>query len=239
MSKVCMRFLSCLVFAMMAGVLMSTAVYAQEKVRVGWHEEPYYIEDENGRRSGYSYEYQQKIASYTGWEYSYVEGSWSDLLQMLKDGEIDLMANISYTKERAEQVLYASLPMGTEAYYVFISPDNTEIATENYASLNGKRVGVAKGSIQSELFLEWEQEHDVQAELVELTSTEGETQLLLGSEIDAFVTMDVNADPKTLVPVWKIGSFDFFFALNKDRADLLPKLNNAMSRIQDEDAFYN
>ena len=212
---------------------------AREKIRVGWHEEPYYIEDENGRRSGYSYEYQQKIASYTGWDYSYVEGSWSDLLQMLKDGEIDLMANISYTKERAEQVLYASLPMGTEAYYVFISPDNTEIATEDYASLNGKRVGVAKGSIQSELFLEWEKEHDVQAELVELTSTEGETRLLLGSEIDAFVTMDVNADPKALVPVWKIGSSDFFFALNKGRADLLPRLNNAMSRIQDEDAFYN
>ena len=208
-------------------------------VRVGWHEAPYYITDENGRRSGYSYEYQQKLTCYTGWNYEYVEGSWSDLVQMLKDGEIDLMANMSYTEERARSMLFASLPMGTESYYVFVPSDHTGIAADDYSSLNGKKVGVAKGSIQGEMFLEWEKAHDVEAELIEMSTTEEESLLLLGSGLDAFVTMDVNADPQTMVPVWKIGSSDFFFATSKDRPDLLGELNFAMSRIQDENGYYN
>ena len=67
-------------------------------VRIGWHEAPYCIIDEYGRRSGYTYEFQQKVAAYTGWSYEYVEGSWSELFQMLKDGEIDLMGKNSYSE---------------------------------------------------------------------------------------------------------------------------------------------
>ena len=208
-------------------------------VRAGWHEAPYYITGENGRRSGYSYEYQQKLSSYTGWNYEYVEGSWSDLVQMLKDGEIDLMANMSYTEERARSMLFPSLPMGTEAYYLFISAENPGITAMDYSSLNAKKVGVAKGSIQGEMFLEWEKTHNVDAELIELSTTEEESLRLLGKGLDAFVTMDVNADPKTMVPVCKIGSSDFYFAVSGRRPDLLAELNSAMSRIQDEDGFYN
>ena len=93
-------------------------------VRVGWYDSPFNYMDQFGRRSGYAYEYQQKIAAYTGWTYEYVEDTWPNLLHMLEAGEIDLMSDISYTPERAEVMLYASLPMGTETYYAFISNDN-------------------------------------------------------------------------------------------------------------------
>ena len=83
--------------------------------------------DQFGRRSGYAYDYQKKIAAYTGWNYEYVEGSWSELLQMLINGEIDLMSDVSYTDERAESMLFSSLRMGAEEYYIFISPDNEDI----------------------------------------------------------------------------------------------------------------
>ena len=76
----------------------------QEKkvVRVGWHDPPYFITDDNGRYSGYSYEYQRKVAAYTGWEYEYVYGTWTDLFEMLKNGEIDLLSDVSYKEEREE-----------------------------------------------------------------------------------------------------------------------------------------
>ena len=127
----------------------------EKTIRVGWHEAPFFIIDAEGRRSGYSYEYQQKIGAYTGWKYEYVEGGWSSLLDMLKKGEIDLLANVSYTEERARDFLYTSLPMGTEAYYLFVSPGNSTISSENYKSLNGKIIGVAKNSIQVDLFRKW------------------------------------------------------------------------------------
>ena len=71
--------------------LVPFAVHADEKnktIRVGWHDAPYFMKDQDGRRSGYSYEYQWKVAAYTGWDYEYVEGTWPELLQKLKDGEI-------------------------------------------------------------------------------------------------------------------------------------------------------
>ena len=110
-------FLSVLFF--ITALLLPATAYMQhtgKTVRVGWHEAPYFITDKFGRRSGYSYEYQYKLAAYTGWNYEYVRGSWSQLLQMLKDGEIDLLSDVSFMQERTKDMLYASLPMGTEAY---------------------------------------------------------------------------------------------------------------------------
>ncbi|SDA14370.1 diguanylate cyclase (GGDEF) domain-containing protein [Ruminococcus sp. YE71] len=232
--------LLCLV--MMTVLMPQLPVRAQttgRTVRVGWHEAPYFITDENGRHSGYTYDYQQKIAAYTGWNYEYVEGSWTELLQMLKNGEIDMMGNISYMEERAKDILYASLPMGTETYYLFVAPDNKEIQADDTASLNGKKIGVAKESIQCALFKEWTASHGIDAEIVEMSGAAEESLPMLGNGIDAYVTMDVYANLKKYVPVWKIGSSDYFFAVSKKSSDLLNDLNYAMNRIQDENKFFS
>lgn len=232
-----------LCMAMLYGIAFPLSALAQEgqrrAVRVGWHQPPYFMTDETGRRTGYSYEYQRKVATYTGWQYEYVEGTWSDLLQMLRDGEIDLMSDVSYTEERAMDMLFPSLSMGTEIYYLFISPDNTEISSDDFSTLNGKKVGVTKSSIQADLFRQWAERQGVQPKIVELNATEEEDLKLLNTELDAFVTLDVFGSPDTAVPVCKIGSSDFYFAVSKSRPDLLTELNAALNRIQDEDKLYN
>jgi len=231
-----------LVMVLMLFVLLSSvsALDSEQKtVRVGWHEAPYFIEDQYGRWSGYSYEYQCKIAAYTGWNYEYVFGTWSELMQMLLDGEIDMFSNLSYTEDRAQKILYSSIPMGTEAYYIFVSPDNTEITSEDYMTLNGKRVGVTKGSFQKEAFLFWATGHGIEVDLVEMSCTDEQSIRLLGKEFDAFVSVDVYGDSAWATPVCKIGSSDFYFAVNRDRQDLLIELEAAMNRIQDENKYYN
>ena len=237
------RLLAILLCALLAVSLLSPlAALAESKktVRVGWHEAPYFITDQYGRRSGYSYEYQWKLAAYTGWNYEYVEGTWTELLQMLKDGKIDLMSDVSYMEERADSMLFPSLPMGTEAYYIFTAPNNEEISRDDFTTLNGKRVGVTATSIQKSLFVQWARQHGVEVKLVELTTPEEESlKQLADGTLDAFVTMDIFGNPKTAVPVCKIGSSDFYFAVNKDRPDLLVELNAAMNRIQDENKYYN
>ena len=213
---------------------------AGKVVRVGWYESPYNTTDQFGRRSGYAYEYQRKVAAYTGWTFEYVEGTWPKLLQMLVDGEIDLMSDVSYTEGRTQDMLFPSVPMGTEAYYVFASPENEGITSDDYTSLNGKRVGVTRGSVQKDIFLEWAQKHGVEADLVELIGSEEESmRMLKDGRLDAFVTLDVYGNSDYSVPVWKIGSSDFYFAVNKDRADLLDELNVALDKIQDENMYFN
>ena len=208
-------------------------------IRVGWFESPFNATDALGRRSGYAYDYQQKIAAYTGWTYEYVEGSWSDLLQMLSEGRIDLLSDVSYTPERAERMLYSALPMGAEEYYLYISPRNTEIQPQEYATFNGKRVGANKGSVQIDLLREWCEANGVEIELVELTSSEEDniTRLTRG-DIDMYLSLDGFFNKSAAVPVCKIGASDFFFAVSKSRPELMLELNSAMSRIQDESPLY-
>ena len=47
----------------------ASAQKVKQVVRVGWYDSPFNMKDQFGRRSGYAYEYQQKIAAYTGWDY--------------------------------------------------------------------------------------------------------------------------------------------------------------------------
>ena len=231
----------CLVMAI--GFISPLSAYSQEgvkTVRVGWYESPFNSTDQFGRRSGYAYDYQQKIAAYTGWNYEYVEGSWPDLMQMLIDGEIDLMSDVSYTDERAEIMLFPSLPIGAEEYYIFISPNNEEINKDDLSTFNGKKVGVNKGSVQAGFFREWAKTNGVNAELIEMTEeVEEALDMLNRGEIDMYVVLDGYLDDRLATPVCKVGASDFFFAVKKSRPDLLADLNAAMNRISEENHNYN
>lgn len=212
----------------------------EKTVRVGWYDSTYNTVDRFGRRSGYAYEYQLKIAAYTGWTYEYVNGSWSDLLQMLIDGKIDLMSDVSYTEERSKTMLFPDYTMGIEEYYLFISPDNGEISSSDSSTLNGKRVGVNKDSVQARFFEEWAARNAVSAELVPVNTSEDESlHMLENGELDAYVTVDSFTDSTRAAPVFKIGASDYYFAVSVNRPDLLADLNSAMSRIQEENPYYN
>ena len=126
----------------------------QKTVRVGFYPCPFNIKGESGHLGGYAYDYQQDLAAYTGRKYEYVEASWPELLQMLKDGEIDLLSDVSYTPERETEMLFSSYPMGTESYYLYVSNKDTGIDETDYSTLAGKRIGINAGSVQADLFRE-------------------------------------------------------------------------------------
>ncbi len=245
LSIFCVRRLTAVVLclAFLAVITLPFGVHAAGKgrvVRIGWYESPVSMKDESGRRSGYDYVYEQKLAAYTGWTYEYVEGSWSDLLQMLKDGEIDMMGDISYTEERSEFLLYPSLPMGTEDYYLFVTPDNTELTYGSYASFNGKTIGVNKDSIQSVFFQEWAEKNAIEAEVVELTVSEADAfEMLEKKDLDALVTIDGFGDPEKIVPVCKVGSSDYYFAVTKSRTDIFEELEYGLNKINEENRYFN
>ena len=232
-----------LCITLVALCLLPAAVSAEESpkvVRVGWYDTPFNYKDAFGRRTGYAYEYQRKIAAYTGWKYEYVEGNWPELLQLLKDGKIDLMSDVSFAEDRTEYMLYSSIPMGEELYYLYITPENKEISAEDFSTLNGKTVGITKGSVQKGQFLAWAESRGISVEILDLECSEAESLVKLNKgEMDAFVTLDTYGDPNVAVPLWKIGASDFYFAVSKARANLLPELDMALNRIQDENKHYS
>lgn len=230
------------VLLLTAAAPLAAKVSASQRkvVRVGWYESAYHRTDQYGRRSGYGYEYQQRIATFTGWIYEYVEGSWSELFEMLVAGEIDLLSDVSYTEERAGKILYSAEEMGSEDYHAFISPNNTEINPDDFSTFNGKKVGVNKNSIQEQLLVEWAKNHNVTPEIVELSGKSPELlEMLARGEIDVLVTLDAYGATADVISVCKIGSSYSYFGINKNRPDLKQDLDVAMNRIFEDNRNFN
>ena len=233
-----------LLFAFVTSYAFPISAFAEEKenkvVRVGWYDSSFCYYDKFGRRCGIDYEYQQKISAYTGWTYEYVEGSWPVLFKMLQDGEIDILSDVSYKPEREEYVLYPDLPMGTESYYIFVSVDNKEINSDNPESMKGKRIGVNKGSVQEGFLAEWADKYNVKFEIVPLTVSEEEYMNMVSSgKLDGYASVYTYDFEDKITPVFRIGGSDYYYAVNKNRPDLLKELNLALAEIQDDDPYFN
>ena len=226
-------------------ILLSLAIDVAAKpkkvVRVGWYESAYNNTDRFGHRSGYAYEYQQKIAAYTGWKYEYVEGNWVTLLEMLQKGEIDLLSDVSYTPERAKNMLFSTQPMGCEEYYILIDNANTTINPEDITTLNGKRIGVNAGSIQQSIYERWAKDNGIKAKVVEIDGQERDfAEYMLNGELDAVVSVSaIDHNLNHCIPVTVIGASDFYFVMNKNRQDLKTDLDNAMKQILHNNMYYN
>ena len=232
------RVIYALVFLLIA---LDVAAKPKKVVRVGWYESAYNSTDRFGHRSGYAYEYQQKIAAYTGWKYEYVEGNWVTLLEMLQNGEIDLLSDVSYTPERAKNMLFSTQPMGCEEYYILIDNANTAINPEDITTLNGKRIGVNSGSIQQSIYEKWAKENGIKAKVIEIDGQERDfAEYMLNGELDAVVSVSaIDHNLNNCIPVAVIGASDFYFVMNKDRQDLKADLDNAMKQILHNNMYYN
>ena len=212
----------------------------QKIVRVGWFDSSFCYYDSFGRRCGIDYEYHQKVSAYTGWTFEYVEDSWPNLLQMLKEGRIDLLSDVSYKAEREEYMYFSDLPMGTEAYYIYVSAENREITADDLSSLNGKRIGVNKDSIQETFLRDWAEKNHLTLDVIPLTGTEDESMEMINKgDIDGLATIFTFDYNREAIPVSRIGGSDYYYAVNKSRQDLIEELNMAMAEIQDEDPYFN
>ena len=149
------------------GIQVNVDAGEQKTVKIGYYEAHDFQEgaDDSAAKSGYSYEYIQKVASYTGWRYQYVYGEWKDLYEKLKTREIDLMAGISYDDDRVNSMLFPKYEMINETFYIYKDTDDTTIKCGNIDSYAGKKIGVVNNDKRMMTALEdWakEKQADIQ-----------------------------------------------------------------------------
>lgn len=231
----------CLSVLLLLACLPLQALAADGKVvRVGWYDEGgYNITGPNGERSGYGYEYQQTVAAYTGWRYEYVKGTSMELLEKLQRGELDMLNCISYTPERAQQVLFSSMPMGREKYYLYADIDKTGISPSNLRSLEGKGVSMMASSMVETAFSDWEKQQGLHTRHMLAGSMEERRRLVAQGAAEAVVATELlPMKQEGLSAVTPVGGSDIYFAINKNRPDLKAELDEAMSRIQQDRPFY-
>ena len=208
-------------------------------VRVGSFEDTFNYVNEKGARKGYGYELLQTLSGYTGWQLEYVTCDWSDCFEKLKNGEIDIMGDISYTEDRTEEMLFSDEPMGVEKYYLYADLSRADISASDYKTLNGKKVGVLMGTEPEVMLTEWEEKYGLKTEHVNVSNNEDAKQKLANHEIDCFVSLEESfwAD-LGISTITRVGKSGIYYALNKNRSDLKEELDNAMRALDEAAPFY-
>ena len=208
-------------------------------VRVGSFEDTFNYCNEKGARKGYGYELLETLSGYTGWQFEYVTCDWSDCFEKLENGEIDIMGGISYTEDRAEEMLFSDEPMGEEKYYLYADLSRTDLSTSDYKTLNGKKIGVLMGAESEVMLTEWEEKYGLKTQHVNISNNEDVKQKLANHEIDCFVSLEESYWAELgISTITRVGKSSIYYVLNKDRADIKEELDNAMRALDEEAPFY-
>ena len=208
-------------------------------VRVGSFEDTFNYCNERGARKGYGYELLETLSGYTGWQFEYVTCDWSDCFEKLENGEIDIMGGISYTEDRAEEMLFSDEPMGEEKYYLYADLSRADISASDFKILDGKKIGVVMGTEPEVMLTEWEEKHGIKTQHVNISNNEDVKQKLANHEIDCFVSLEESLWAELgISTITRVGKSSIYYVLNKDRSDLKEELDNAMHALDEEAPFY-
>jgi len=229
-------FAAVLCLSMLAGIgmpaLAATAEQESSIVRVGYYENEVFQEGawEGAVKTGYAYEYYQKLSEYTGWQYDYVYGEFSTLYQMLLDGRIDFIAGLAWRADRESIIGYPDEPMGNETYNLVRHDTDIDI-TIDPATLNGRKIGVLDSAMASVL-QEFLQEHSVQAEVVRFPDYTPLFEAFDSHAIDVLAAEGDGAYGRAHAELlYSFGTSDYYLCVSKTRPDLLTELNRAQMEL--------
>ena len=195
--------------------------------------------DENGEPvSGYAYDYLQTVAAYAGWNLVFVPSeNFSGSMRNLLEGRVELIYEVSYTEERARNMLFPDEPMGYEYYYLYASADDSSITPDDFSSLSGKTVGVTRGTTLGALLRQWCESKHVELKIVEYDDIAEKEADLLSGKIDMDLELSMVAR-NGLSAVEKIGASAYYVAASKNRPDLIEDINLAVNKIVNNDFYY-
>ena len=237
--SVCAMLCLLLLLSVVLPVKAAAETAPAKLIRVGSFEDTFNYCNEKGARKGYGYELLETLSGYTGWQFEYVTCDWSDCFEKLENGEIDIMGGISYTEDRAEEMLFSDEPMGEEKYYLYADLSRADISASDFKTLDGKKIGVVMGTEPEVMLTEWEEKHGIKTQHVNISNNEDVKQKLANHEIDCFVSLEESCWAELgISTITRVGKSSIYYVLNKDRSDLKEELDNAMRALDEEAPFY-
>ncbi len=147
------RFLYLFILLLAAFIFVPhpTAI-AQERrtVIVGVYDNPPKVSiSKFGKPGGIFIDIIEHIAESEGWKLKYLPGTWSEGLERLRKGEIDLMPDVAYSADRERIYSFHKVPVLSSWFQVY-APKESGI--RSIVDLDRKRIAVLDQSIQQEVF---------------------------------------------------------------------------------------
>lgn len=190
----------------------------------------YYDKDEDGNRSGYGYDYDQAIGQYAGWNVEYVDGEWSELLNMLSEGKIDMMGFMIDTNEREQMFDFSDIPAGVSSSCLVTTVDNTKYTYKNYEAFDGMNVACLKGNINNDRFVEYCKNNGVTIHLKKYDSYNQVYEAIENKVVDAGLLTNYHNVSNFMV-IDRFLPSNFYYVVRKGNTELLNQLNLALNDI--------
>ena len=240
---VCCLLLTSMLLAALLGFAMPTSAAGSDDtprrtLRVGFYAYTgYHVMDEDGHRSGYSYEVLQRIAQYENVQFEYLayDCDANEAADMLERGEIDLLPTLRKTDERAERFDFSSEPISNVATTLTVKAGNRSIVAGNYDTFDGMVVGMSRsGNGRNESFKAYAEKNGFTYTPVYFDTDEELSAALRSGTITAAVSNRLRQTSNE----WVIDTFDnedVYIAVRKGDASTLRLVNDALIRMDRDD----
>jgi YegS/Rv2252/BmrU family lipid kinase len=177
-----------------------------------------------------------EIANLTGLRFTQVHEDallWTDMLQMLENGEIALISELIMTEERERRFIWPDSPYMTDTY-ALISRSDTPDFTVNEV-LHAK-VGLSRDTAYTALFHQWFPGHKGAAEYTDILEAldaleKGEVDLVMGTQNQLLALTNYMEKPyfKTNIPFNK--TYGSYFGIDRREEVLCSILSKSLQMI--------
>jgi hypothetical protein len=180
-------FLNQLIILLFTFLFTIPSPHAETKiVKVGVYENPPKVFTlESGEPAGIFIDIIEHVAASEDWRLEYVFGTWTEGLDRLAEGKIDLMPDVADTASRALVYSFHQEPILSSWFQVYTGKG---AGVRSLLDLAGKRIAVLDRSVQQEAFTELAAGFELDATLISLPDYRTIFEIVAKGEADAAIT---------------------------------------------------
>jgi signal transduction histidine kinase len=217
----------------------ATGSYKNQKiVHVGFFQyDGYHNMDSSGEKSGYGYDFLQMISGYANFRYVYVgyQDTWSDMLDMLRDGRIDMLTYAMKTSTNKKYFDFSKHSIGTSSAMLTTSTKNERFAASDYDPFDGMRVGMVKGTDRKKDLDSYTAANGISYTPVYYANEEDlQTALQKGRKIDAMMTEEMSVLTDEII-IDKFSPRNIYVIVKKGNTSLLGRIDESIRKLDTAD----
>ena len=156
----------------------------------GWTEwKPFQYLNAQGKIEGLQIDLLRAVTSKIGCKLSFVKGSWAQLLNQIKLGEVDIIASATETKERLEHALF-SKPYRTDTFAIYVRSNEREkyeLGSIRQLKQSKFRLALTDGYLYGDEIESWKDDPNYKSFISYANLNEENFRRLLNGEIDGFI----------------------------------------------------
>ena len=189
------------------------------------------MKDEVGNLAGYGIEVLNLISEYShlSFEYAGYDKSWNDMLDMLKNGKIDVVTLARKTDELSGQFLFSN-PIGINHTVLSVQENDVRFRRGDYKTYDDMLVGMIKGSSQNKTLKEFAKKHHFKYRIKRFENIGALAKALQDGTVDVALSSDLRKteNEKTLDT---LDSENFYAIVRKNDTELLEEINYAIEQM--------